>query len=340
MVASIYNMNLQPAEHYRNRIKTPDAWLIDHLLKRENLGFVVGRPKRAHKSWLMLDMAIALSRQEAVWQVPTFTTPRPQRIAYFSQEDAEDDLHDRLAILYKNRIASPHDANLWIAAKNFAYSLSDTAGFQLIANQVNHMTEKYGSPDLVIFDTLRRTHYADENDSTEMSKVLQNIEKMIQGCHCAVLFAHHTKKGSADAIVDESEPSAARGSTALFGAADVFVNVMPAGPGEVRLVFTAKRCREPQPINLTLDLKNGTIQPSAGQSLPQATPSGFAYRNPADDARDKILDVSGPITAETIHDVTNIDSRRAIYKLAEQLVTEGLLKVVGTNIWETSTPKS
>jgi hypothetical protein len=49
---------------------------------------------------------------------------------------------------------------------------------------------------LVIIDTLRRFHSAEENDSGAMTILLQIIEGIAQRTGCAIIFTHHTKKGS------------------------------------------------------------------------------------------------------------------------------------------------
>lgn len=49
---------------------------------------------------------------------------------------------------------------------------------------------------LVIIDTLRRFHSAEENDSGAMTVLLQIIEGIAQRTQAAIIFTHHTKKGS------------------------------------------------------------------------------------------------------------------------------------------------
>jgi hypothetical protein len=49
---------------------------------------------------------------------------------------------------------------------------------------------------LVIIDTLRRFHSAEENDSGAMTVLLQIIEGIAQRTGAAIIFTHHTKKGS------------------------------------------------------------------------------------------------------------------------------------------------
>lgn len=50
---------------------------------------------------------------------------------------------------------------------------------------------------LIIFDTLRRFHYADENDGGEMARVLSIMEQICQEHKVSCLFLHHTSKAAA-----------------------------------------------------------------------------------------------------------------------------------------------
>ena len=72
-------------------------------------------------------------------------------------------------------------------------------------------------PDLVILDTLRKIHSADENDSTEMKIVFDQIDDVF-GTH-ALLILHHTRKLPADAT--EPDPAqTGRGSSYITGDVD------------------------------------------------------------------------------------------------------------------------
>lgn len=67
---------------------------------------------------------------------------------------------------------------------------------------------------LIIFDTLRRFSYADENDGGAMSKVLSAMETLCKRLSCSCIFLHHTSKSAAlNGQVDTQQ--AARGSSVL-----------------------------------------------------------------------------------------------------------------------------
>lgn len=67
---------------------------------------------------------------------------------------------------------------------------------------------------LVVFDTLRRFSFADENDSGQMSQFLACMEIVSNRLHCASFFLHHASK---NAVLNGGArmQQAARGSTVL-----------------------------------------------------------------------------------------------------------------------------
>ncbi len=67
--------------------------------------------------------------------------------------------------------------------------------------------------DLLVVDPLRNAHSADENDSTEIAKVLAAFSHL----GCAVLLLHHVNKGSGET----------RGSSAIRDRADAVLTVAP-----------------------------------------------------------------------------------------------------------------
>lgn len=67
---------------------------------------------------------------------------------------------------------------------------------------------------LIIFDTLRRFSFADENDGGQMAEVLAGFEKLCLELNCSCMFLHHTSKAAAISG-QTSLQQAARGSSVL-----------------------------------------------------------------------------------------------------------------------------
>ena len=67
---------------------------------------------------------------------------------------------------------------------------------------------------LIIFDTLRRFNFADENDGGQMAKVLGIMEMICVHLSCSCMFLHHTSKAAALGGQTDAQ-QASRGSSVL-----------------------------------------------------------------------------------------------------------------------------
>lgn len=82
--------------------------------------------------------------------------------------------------------------------------------------------------DLIVLDTLSTFHSADENDATQMSRVMDNLRILQAETGAAVMFLQHRRKPGQDKTPDDSN-FAARGSTAILGAVDVHLALRRKG---------------------------------------------------------------------------------------------------------------
>lgn len=251
----------------RDRQRTEPDWLIPNLLKRQNTMIVMGQPKRTCKSWLMLEAAFNLAEAEPLWGIhnadgtPTFQATRQMRTVYFTQEDTEDDIQDRVLAQLSRREASDR---LWIIPKDLRLVLDSPDGRRLIQGHIDEVVEKAGPIDLVVFDPMRRFHHGDENDSSTIAQMWGIIDRLHKRYNCATAFVHHTIKPPMDKTAfDPTDPYTARGSGDIYGGGDAFAVVL-AGPGtdrerKVTVHFESKRSRPLPPAMLKVNFSNGKV---------------------------------------------------------------------------------
>ncbi len=221
-------------EDLRKRVRTAPDWVLPGLLKRGNTAFLIGPPKRACKSWLMLAMGWDLSEGKPVWGIKTasgqaqFTPSRPMRTVYLTQEDTEDDIHDRVECHFDaGRL--PND-KLWIIPKNMKIALDTDVGRAELQRELDWVATNSGPIDLVMFDPMRRLHHGDENDSQAIARMWEVLDRVHRKYQCATLISHHTVKpprGEARGSFDPSDPFVARGSGDIYGGGDAFMVVVP-----------------------------------------------------------------------------------------------------------------
>lgn len=168
-------------------------------------------PGGAGKSYTALQIAIQIA--SGVDTIGWKQCLRKGRVAYLAAEDPESALHFRLHELGK--MLNPQNRKD-VADQLTIYPL---VGEKDRINLLDPATE-HGLLDLakehrlIILDTLRRFHVANENDSGDMAKVVSSMEYVAAQTGSSVLFLHHSSKSSAmGGTVDEQQSS--RGSSVL-----------------------------------------------------------------------------------------------------------------------------
>jgi len=192
--------------------KAPDCieWLVEGVIQRGANGLLVSRPK-AGKSFTILDLAVALASGQK-WL--DFYVPKQVRVALVSREDCYGLTQWRAAKIERHRGLSPQKLDTWlyINAKGLKPRImldypQDVA--ELIANLKRQQSE------FLILDVMRVLHGSDENDATDMQKVLDVLNRIQDQVGCSVCLIHHDNKRQ-DATLTER----VRGSSAIAGYAE------------------------------------------------------------------------------------------------------------------------
>lgn len=255
-------------QELRERERTAPDWVVSGLLKRGNTMLLMGPPKKGAKSWLVLGLCWDLAEGKPVWSIrksdgsALFPTTRPMRSVYFTQEDTEDDIHDRVL----NNINGGRTANdrLWIEPKNMQLAFDTVEGRRLIQARLDEVRERAGAIDLVAFDPMRRMHHGDENDSKTIVAMWAVLDKIHQRYGCATLMTHHIVKPPKDKTGwDPTDPFIGRGSGDIYGGGDAFAMVVPGKGTEdsrsVGVYFESKRGKPLPPAHLKVTFSTGTI---------------------------------------------------------------------------------
>lgn len=259
-------------DYFVSREKPEVDWVWPGLLTRGNTMFILGQPKKAAKSWLILEACYSLSEGKPLWGVRggaggefLFQPGKMMRSVYFTQEDTEDNIHDRVTAHFKTG-RRPND-RLWVVPKNLNIGFDTDSGRLAMQKELDEVVEKAGPIDLVCFDPMRRMHRGDENDSVTIAKMWDVLDRIHRRYGCATLISHHTKKPPSDrANYDPSDPFEARGSGDIYGGGDAFVNVVPGKqtidpPGrKIAVYFESKRGKPLQPALLKVSFSTGQVE--------------------------------------------------------------------------------
>jgi len=196
----------------------PPEWLIEGLLPKEGAYILAGPPK-AGKSWLALEMAIAVAANGG-------------KVLYLGLEDTKARLHHRLHALLKD--AEPLAGglhNIQVATAFDTQARGKEAIKQLQADVEQH------KPALVVVDTLQsirgQSYKRDKNLYAEDYEALATLNSMAHTYKATFLILHHTRKFQA-----EDEGLNILGTSGITGAVDGYAVLRRQGEnGKLTLVY-------------------------------------------------------------------------------------------------------
>jgi hypothetical protein len=204
-----------PASDFLARMQPTKDWLVENLIQRGSNGFVVAEPKGS-KSFATMALADALARGTE-WL--GFNIPKRARVGVLNAEDNPETSRWRLDGLEKHHggFREELDGWLWLATRDQFNSFKfdrPTDVRDLIAS-----VRELGI-EFLILDVLNVLHNADENDNTQMVRILDNIKSVQAKAGCQIGIVHHYNKSDGRSVTQRM-----RGSSAISGFAEWIVGI-------------------------------------------------------------------------------------------------------------------
>jgi hypothetical protein len=216
-------------------------WLIEKVLQRGANGFFCAPPKGA-KSWVSLDMLLSLALG-CPWL--DFIVPRPVKCGLVTREDNPVLTAWRLKKLFQaKRCTNPGllEDNLYInsRAQTPRFFLDDPQDVNELISDIKRL-----KLELVLLDVFNVIHSADENDNTEMVKILAQVRRIQDESGSAIGIIHHFGKGTSGSMTQRL-----RGASAIAGFAEWLIGLSVADEEKkVRMMeFELKADQPPDPI--------------------------------------------------------------------------------------------
>lgn len=216
-------------------------WVIRDLFQSGTMNMISAAPNN-YKSWLTLDIAMSVATGRPLFGY--FTVDEPAMVWIINEEDIEPDIKERMEVMNKE----------W-AESRILFSVQNQ--IKLDADTVTEIinTAMVNSIEFIIFDSLRSLHDSDENNSTEMQRVMDQI-KRITNAGITVLFTHHNRKKSMFSKSGNNEDS--RGSTAINAAVHSHISCEPKKEdGQEYLIINQpklKGAKKLEPFRLLINL--------------------------------------------------------------------------------------
>lgn len=201
-------------EEYLALPSSPATWLIQPLLPSSGAMLLYGDPK-VGKSYAALQLSEALLTGQPWLGFPT----RKSKVAYIQLDTPRNVWQTRIRELQASKAMTllPHLAdretlNAW------PFDILKPDHLIMLRDELQAV-----EAELVIIDTLRESHSADENDSTEMQDAIAALAAATQPA--ALCLISHARKPAQDG--DYSLMADNRGSSYVVGRMDAIVRFTP-----------------------------------------------------------------------------------------------------------------
>lgn len=280
-------------------------WLVRELWGAGAVGVIGGAPK-ACKSWLALELAVAVASGTAC--LGRFEVDRPGPVVAYLAEDALPQIRHRVAQLCQHRgLALPGLELHVITAPSLRLDLGrDRRALEATLSAL--------TPRLLLLDPLVRLHRLDENSATDVSGLLGFLRELNRRHELAVTLVHHTAKRS------RRDPGQAlRGSSDLHAWNDSACYLARRADG--RLALTVQHRSAPAPEPLLLRLAGGGGDPLHLLVDPDAGADEAASLPLADAVRAELRNADRPLSRTALRQRLRVNNARlghALHTLAER----------------------
>jgi putative DNA primase/helicase len=229
---------LVDAPNFLSTLSPEIDWLVEGLIQRGANGFICAPPK-VGKSWLAVDLALSLA-MGLPWV--GFEVRRPAKVALVSREDNPGLTRWRMDRLLtgKNRTMEDLKGRLYVNSREQSPSFRLDQS-ELFTPMIAEL--KAVQPEFVILDVFNVLHGADENDNTEMRRVLEELNRMQREIGSAICVIHHFNKTAEGSLTQRL-----RGAGAIAGWAEWLIGVEAADEHIRKLQFELKAAQPPEPF--------------------------------------------------------------------------------------------
>lgn len=204
----------------------PQSWLVEKLIPKEGLVALSGIPG-SFKSYLTNWLALKVATGENFFTFPT----EKAAVLFIDRENPNYLIQKRFKSLSE-------ETNLPIYWLNLEFRIGNENHITAVIEAIEQHNIK-----LVIIDSLIRIHSENENESSGMSKVFQQL-KRIQDKGASVLFLHHHKKTGGMVTINQAE--SLRGSSDIIAAVDSHIRIDKVDDSNITL--TQPKLRQAKPF--------------------------------------------------------------------------------------------
>lgn len=217
-------------------------WIVEDAIERGTNGLLYSEPKNG-KSWVALDLALHIANGKfwfGRW------VSKDSVVAVLSREDSDSITRRRISQLATG--GGMNEDRLFVAVRSRLYEarLDNPAWVAGMTSQIRDSGVTFA-----VWDIFNRFHTAEENNNTEVRKVLDVLDNITAQTKCNHLLIHHTTKAS----------KSPRGASCIDGWAEFRFRLDWANRQLQRRVLhiDGKSAEENKPIVFSIEQANGGI---------------------------------------------------------------------------------
>jgi hypothetical protein len=217
--------------------QTTSLWLVEHLWGSGAVGVIGGAPK-CGKSWLALELAVAVASGRSC--LGHFAVPTAGPVLLYAAEDTPLQVRQRIEQLCRARSAPFATLELGLILEPTLRIDRPQDIERLRTTLARHQYR------LLILDPYVRLQAADENNATEVAAILATLRELSRTFSLALLLVHHARKSASDAA-----GPALRGSSDFHAWGDSNLYLRRRGH-ELLLSVEHRAAAAPPPLTLLL----------------------------------------------------------------------------------------
>ncbi len=275
--------------HIPSTEATP-TWLVEGLWGEQAVGFIGGPPKST-KTWLALEMAVAVASGLPCLERYAVRARGP--VLLYAAEDS--------AAAIKHRVSALAEVRGVGDLERLAVGLITERDLRL--DDVEHqerlaMTIEKIQPRLLILDPLVRLHRSDENSAGDVALLLDYLRQLQRRFALAVILVHHVRKSPAD-----QPGQTLRGSGDLHAWSDSSLYLLRR-KGRIELHAEHRSFPSPGPVSIALAAEPRPHLEIAAEGIEEAPP--------VDPLTERILATlaGGPMTRTALRDQLGVRNER------------------------------
>lgn len=192
-----------------NKEHGEQEWIVPNFIPMPGVTVMAGQPA-SMKTWLCLELCLRAVQGGSF--LGHFNIEGGHKVLFLDRENHEREIKKRLVALG----AAPEQLN-----ETFRFVLQDDFSLEdeSATSRLIKLVKREGY-DVLVFDSLRRFHGGDENDSRSISAVMRAF-KRIADTGAAVIFTHHNRKE----VIGRLNPDSMRGSSDIRAGVDAQIQI-------------------------------------------------------------------------------------------------------------------